>query len=145
MMKAYLRLAMLMCLTLPAGMSMASGTSWTCTSQDSGGYRWTYSSSYQKVALNQAYLQCKKQSAEPKSCKSEAEACHYFIDGLDATPMWQCTAVDAASDAYNSTLYNHQDDAALGALAYCKKKSPVPDTCFINTITCTNVNDRTMH
>lgn len=113
---------------------------WRCTSSDEANNSWSDSNKYQKTAINLSYDQCKKNSSAPKSCESSHEDCHYFSDGYDTTPMWQCSAIDRYAQAWKSTAYSNIDDAAIGAQVYCKHKSEIPETCFVNMITCTNIN-----
>jgi hypothetical protein len=55
--------------------------------------------------------------------------------------MWQCTALDQTGEPWQSNFYSQRLDAALGAKAFCKEKSSVPDTCYINLVTCINKNE----
>ncbi|WP_454783798.1 hypothetical protein [Legionella sp. WA2024007413] len=114
---------------------------WQCSSQDATQTKWTTQSAYQKVALNLSYSECKKKSTAPASCKTSKASCVRFIHGADVTPMWRCTALDREAFRWNSNLYPTRDDAALASLAYCKHKSPVPYTCYINVVTCINKNE----
>ncbi len=59
---------------------------------------------------------------------------------MSTTPMWICTALDFTAEPWQSNLYPHRDDAALAAKDYCKQNSNVPDTCYINMVTCRNLN-----
>ncbi len=122
-------------------LSLTQQSYWQCLSHDSMNMHWTVTSTYQKAALNLSYDQCKKASTNPKSCSMTVNECRYFRDGRDTTPMWQCTSIDRQAEAWKSTAYPSRDDAALGAQDYCKANSAVPETCFINTITCVNIND----
>ncbi len=38
-------------------------------------------------------------------------------------------------------VYTVREDAALAAQTSCKRESSIPETCYINLITCVNLND----
>lgn len=137
------------CFFLVLGLSVSSfaeptpmgGNFWQCSSHDITHTKWTTQSAYQKIALNLSYVSCKKGSKAPATCKTTKASCIKFINGENVMPMWQCTAFDREALAWKSTLYPSREDAALAAQAYCKHKSPVPYTCFINVVTCINKNE----
>lgn len=116
-------------------------TYWKCSTIDATHTVWTSESIYQKIALNIAYAMCKKKSQAPTTCKTSRTNCEKFVQGMNVTPIWQCTAFDREALIWKSNFYSIREDAALGAQAYCKQKSPVPDTCYINMLTCTNKNE----
>lgn len=118
-----------------------NGSYWQCTTKDSIKKIWTAKNTFQKAALNQAFASCKKESTVPSTCKTSESSCEGFNMGTSSSnkPMWRCTALDEAAEAYRSTVYSQRDDAALGAKAFCRNKSSVPDTCYINLVTCVNV------
>ena len=115
---------------------------WRCTAFDAENKKWTVISGYELAATNKAFDACKKQSNVPSSCKTSRETCEAFIRGMSTRPMWRCTALDHMAEAWRSNGYRHRDDAALAAKAYCREGSSYPDTCYINMITCRNLNSR---
>jgi hypothetical protein len=64
------------------------------------------------------------------------------MNGVSTRPMWRCTAFDQMVKSWPSNTYTHRDDAAIAAKAYCEQGSAFPDTCFINLMTCKNMNSR---
>ncbi len=112
---------------------------WQCTTHDSANKQWSVRNIYRKVALNLAFGQCKKESQNPASCKASIDDCEGFNQGMSTRPVWRCTALDQTAEYWQSNFYIHRDDAALAAQAYCRKKSVVPDTCYINVVTCVNI------
>ena len=144
-MRNYIKLTALLLVLANNHAFTASQTSWKCISHDNSNTSWSTTNHYKKVALSLAFEQCKKQSYQPASCRIQAEDCHYYSDGRDTTPMWQCTAVDEEAEGYTGTAYPNRIDAAFGSMAHCKQMSSSPDTCFINMITCININDRMMY
>jgi len=129
-------------LILLSGSSSAFTASsyWQCVTEDSANKVWSARSFYQKAALNIAFASCKKESQNPVSCKTSASSCEGFNQGYSLRPMWQCTALDHEAQAWQSNFYAERYDAALGAKLFCKEKSGVPDTCYINLVTCMNMN-----
>lgn len=115
-----------------------NGNYWQCSSHDATNTSWKAKSVYQKIALNFSFAACKKNSQSPASCHTSKANCKQFISGVSITPIWQCTAFDRDANAWKSNHYPHREDAALAAKAYCKQKSSIPDTCYINLITCLN-------
>lgn len=138
------RLGLLLILFLPM-LSFASpedGNYWQCTTHDNANQEWTAQSTYQKMALNLAFDSCKKQSKNPATCKTSGADCEGYRNGLSTKPFWRCTALDKTATAWKSNYYSNRDDAALAAKAYCRSKSTLPESCYINFITCMNINDR---
>lgn len=115
---------------------------WQCITQDSGNKLWYAKNAYQKAALNIAFAACKKESKTPSTCRASVADCDGYNQGRSTKPMWQCTALDKTAEPWQSNFYSQPDDAALGAKAFCKQKSTVPDTCYINLVTCMNYNSR---
>lgn len=113
---------------------------WRCKAIDSSQTSWSAESSFERAAINKAYHACKKQSRYPKSCKTAREYCDAYVNGINTTPMWRCTALDQMAKAWLSAIYRKRDDAAIGAREYCKSKSSMPDSCYINLLTCRNLN-----
>ena len=114
---------------------------WECSSHDSVSLQWVAKNDYQRVATTDAFDACKKQSAFPKTCKTEKDDCELFIDGVTTRPMWRCTALDQLSKVWRSKIYRHRDDAAMAAKSYCHHHSAMPDTCYINLLMCHNLNE----
>lgn len=114
---------------------------WQCTTYDDTGKPWVIRSEYSRMAMNKAFDACKKESTIPASCKTSAQDCEVFVNGLSTRPMWRCTALDRSGAPWISNAYQNRDDAALAARAYCKEQSSIPETCYMNTITCQNRND----
>ena len=143
-MKFYLSVCCILCLigpsTLFSDSSPLSGNYWQCTTEDKTLKQWTAKSEYQKVAINVSFDACKKQSAVPQSCKAAKSNCEGYIQGVNASPMWKCTALDTTAVPWQSNFYSHRLDAALAAKDFCKDNSSVPETCYINLVTCRNVN-----
>ncbi len=119
---------------------VAPSVYWECITTDQTGHEWIAKDVYERVAANNAYDACKKQSDIPKTCKAAKEACEQFINGKSTKPLWQCTALDQHAKTWQSNAYANRDDAALAAKAYCQANSAVPGSCYINLITCTNLN-----
>ncbi len=115
-----------------------NGDYWLCKTHDETNTFWSAKNIYQKIALNFSYAQCKRNSRLPATCRTSKANCEKFVAGVNIMPMWECTAFDRAAFAWTSNRYPHREDAALAAKAYCKQKSPIPDTCYINLITCMN-------
>lgn len=122
--------------------TLSSSSYWQCSAHDSTDKQWVAKSVYERAATNQAYDGCKKQSTNPTSCKIAKEFCEYFANGKSNRPMWQCTALDLMAKPWVSNTYSQRDDAAIAAKAYCQEQSSMPDTCYINLLTCKNLNER---
>ncbi|BCA95612.1 hypothetical protein TUM19329_19730 [Legionella antarctica] len=114
---------------------------WICTTHDNANLQWSAKSTYQKAALNIAYATCKKESKTPSSCKASKADCEGFNQGMSTRPMWKCTALDRTAVPWQSNFYAQRDDAALGARAYCKENSTIPETCYINLVTCVSFQE----
>lgn len=134
--------------------TMAENNYWQCTAYDSEEKQWIVKNAYERVAINKAFEACKKESRAPASCKATNESCDYFANGTNSNrpkvsvnmnrtfsdAMWQCTALDQMAKPWVGNPSSNKDDAALGAKAYCQQHSTVPDTCYINLLTCKNIN-----
>jgi hypothetical protein len=139
-----LRISLLLLMFVPTiGFTdpLTNGNYWQCVTHDKTNKVWTAQSAYQKMAINIAFAACKKESQHPTTCKTAVVDCEGFNQGVSTKPMWRCTALDRAAQPWKSDFYPQQDDAALGAKAYCKDNSTVPDTCYVNLVTCRNVNE----
>lgn len=113
---------------------------WQCVTHDASSKEWTVKNNYKKMALNLAYANCKRESTVPTTCKTTSGTCELFIQGVSVRPMWACTALDRTATPWRSNSYSQRYDAALAAQAYCRQNSTVPMTCYINLVTCTNIN-----
>lgn len=113
-----------------------------CTVTDTTGKQWVVKHQYERTAINLAVEACKKESTIPISCKSAHEACESFTHGISNRPLWRCTALDRAAKSWVSNTYDKRDDAALAAKAYCQENSTMPGTCYINMLTCKNLNSK---
>lgn len=113
---------------------------WQCTTNDAANKQWISKSNYKKIALNRSFSDCKKFSQSPMTCTVAQSTCEQFIQGVSIQPMWRCTALDRQAQIWRSALYSQRYDAALAAKAYCRQRSLVPETCYINLVTCTERN-----
>lgn len=135
------KLPLILLLLIPTGMQAASN--YECSASDSTEKQWVAASPYKRLAINKAYDACKKESTVPSTCKTSREACEDFNDlGVSLEPQWQCTALDILAKPWVSNSYPKRDDAAIAAKAYCQERSADPDSCYINLLTCKNLNDR---
>jgi hypothetical protein len=140
-MKYYIKFGIWLMLGIPTWVfSNSTGSYWQCTTHDNTNKTWVAINNYQKMALNIAFDVCKKESQFPKTCKTSNRDCEGFINGVSTKPYWHCTALDQTAAPWQSDYYSDRDDAALGAKAFCKNYSSVPDTCYVNFITCININ-----
>jgi len=114
---------------------------WLCSTHDQTNKLWTAKSAYKKAAINLAYDSCKKTSALPQTCKTSNSNCDHYIQGMSTRPLWRCTTLDEMASAWKSNYYSNRIDAALASKSYCKNKSPVPETCYTNLVTCFNYNE----
>lgn len=130
------------CLLMLANLHANASDNWQCTARDATDKEWTRSGNYQRSAVNNAFEACKKESIHPATCKTSDADCESFMNGLSTRPMWRCIALDQMAKSWESNLYSQRDDAALAAKAYCQDRSNFPDTCYINLMTCKNVNLR---
>lgn len=126
--------------SLAAGVTMKdTGSYWLCKAYDSKNNQWIAKSPYRRVAMNTAYEGCKKQSQFPKTCKTANEYCEDIIKGGIAQHGWQCTAMDKKAKSWVSDAYPERNQAVLGAKAYCEKHSDIPNSCYVNLLTCKNL------
>jgi hypothetical protein len=129
----------LSCFLAPA--FAAKNAYWQCIATDAENKQWSVNNNYQKVAFHLAFAACKKESLSPTSCKMSAYDCLGFNQYNSSSLKWQCTAFDQATEYWRSNFYSKPEDAALAAKAFCKSKSSLPETCYINLVTCiTNKN-----
>jgi len=132
----YLLLLVFGCTSVFSAPVLESGSYWQCVVEDGANKQWVAKSMYQKTALNIAFASCKKESEKPLSCKSSIANCEGFNQGMSLKPMWRCTALDHTAEPWQSNFYRQRDDAALAAKAFCRNKSSLPESCYINIVTC---------
>lgn len=109
---------------------------WQCTTSDEN-RQWESRSIYERAARGKTFDACKKQSATPARCKTD---CEEFRHGLSTRPSWQCTALDDNAKSWVSQAYPQPDMAASDAKARCREHSIIPDSCFLNLLTCKNLS-----
>jgi len=122
---------------------------WQCHAEDSKQTNWIIKNKYKLVASNKALEECKKESEKPLSCNVNDDECNYFSanDDEEKSPpnnkneLWKCSALDQNSDSWDSIPNRSQDEAAINAKINCQKESKNPDSCYINLLTCKNIND----
>lgn len=115
---------------------------WKCVAYDATNKEYGGHSDYQLTSLNRALDACKKQSTVPQTCKTAKESCEMVVNGITTKPTWRCVALDYTATPWPSNLYDKPTDAALAAKAYCQAHSVVPETCYMYTFTCRNLNQR---
>jgi hypothetical protein len=125
----------------PAFSATAEGD-WECVVRDTTNKEWVGKSNYQRSAMNHAFESCKKESQHPSTCKTPNDYCNALTNGLSTRPMWRCSAYDSKAKSWRGTIYPERDEAALAAKAYCQDQSDCPDSCYINLLTCKNINLR---
>ncbi len=113
---------------------------WQCTTTDNMHIQWIAKNNSKQIALNHAFDECKKNSQQPASCQTSNETCENIVQGMNTKPMWQCTALDQLAKPWDSNIYDKRDDAAIAAKAYCEERSSMPQTCYINLLTCKDLN-----
>lgn len=122
---------------------------WQCTVADNKNQQWQARNAYERVAHSKALEACKQESSMPLSCMPIKEACTYMgtrvnrpILGTSNGPLWRCTALDQTAKPWRGNIYPNRDDAYLGAKAYCHAHSTEPETCYVNFLTCKNLNSK---
>lgn len=115
-------------------------TYWECNAFDQDDNLWIAQSSFERGAINKSLDACKKMSKNPQTCKVAKENCFAKVNGISTRPMWQCVALDQMAKHFKSAYYTKRDDAALGAKAFCQEHSGMPDSCYVNLMTCENKN-----
>jgi hypothetical protein len=134
-----------------------AATYWQCIAQDGESKQWTAKSTYQRMANTKAFEACKKESHIPATCTVPEETCVYLNQVADSSApvvvtkaihnqsrtsngsLWQCTALDWRAKPWLNRPAPNQDAAAMSAKAFCQRHSSLPDTCYVNLITCRNV------
>jgi|GEM_PF-1400737 len=118
---------------------------WNCHAYDSQNMQWEAKSQFERAAASKAFDACKKQSHVPQSCKIATDYCDSIVNGVNTRPMWQCTALDQMAKHWVSQIYVQRDEAALDAKAFCQQHSGMPQSCYLNLMTCKNLNEHTSH
>ena len=113
---------------------------WECSAYDVHYREWKTPSVYQRLAINRALDVCKKESETPSSCTVAQEQCEQFVNGKSTRPLWRCIALDDRAKKWVSNVYSKRDDAAIAALDYCKANSASSQSCYINLLTCKDLN-----
>lgn len=113
---------------------------WMCKARDLDNRVFTADSQYQKSAIVQALSECKRQSPYPASCEALNEDCDGILSGSIKRTIWRCTSLDSLANYWYSSIASNDIEAALSAKAICRAESSVPETCYVNMITCENLN-----
>ncbi|MBA2652233.1 MAG: hypothetical protein H0U73_08205 [Tatlockia sp.] len=108
----------------------------SCLTSDSENRHWLKISTYGLTAMNKSFDACKKESNFPTTCRVVKESCDLYIKEAAQETTWQCTALDFYGNPWRSTGSSKQDVTALAAKAKCRRNSLVPDSCYINLVTC---------
>ena len=116
-------------------------SAWQCTAIDSTNNQWEARYSFQKMAINIALDLCKKSSTHPTTCRVSAQNCKGLNLEANSELLWRCTALDRSAATWNSNFYSDKTEAAMAAMNFCNSKSSLPDTCYLNFVTCMNSND----
>jgi hypothetical protein len=138
-----IKLVFILAFTVPIigfTMPINNNAYWICKTHDNNHLEWTVKNLYKKVALNLSFEACKKQSKSPLTCKTSSNDCEGFENGKSTRPLWRCTALERGSGYWRSNYYANREDAAIAAKDYCKSQSNIPETCYVNLITCMNTN-----
>ncbi|KTC69298.1 hypothetical protein Lbir_2037 [Legionella birminghamensis] len=135
---------LLLCAGIPgfAESVVSQEKNWECRAQDQTKKQWLGISNYELTALNKAFDACKKESQFPLSCKISRSNCDGYVNGNSISPLWQCTAMDSDAQPWLSVYFRHRDDAVFSAKDYCRGHSNVPETCYVNIVTCKNINQQ---
>ncbi len=122
--------------------SFATNDYWHCTTFDNQYHEWIADNYDQLIAINQSFDACKHSSNVPKTCQTSKNNCEQFINNKNTKPMWVCPAFDQSGNRWLSNTYTIREDAAIAANDYCKQKSLKPHSCYVNLITCNNINKK---
>lgn len=122
--------------------SNAPNDYWVCKATDFEQKTWTAGNQYQRRAVLDALDACKKQSRFPNTCEAANEDCDGIISGTINRPVWRCTALDTLAKHWHSNISANEIEAAFSARALCEKESSVPLTCYVNMLTCENLNEK---
>lgn len=108
---------------------------WQCVVLDQTQKKWVGFASFKRTAKQKAMDTCKKESIYPKTCM-HVGSCFSSNNSLAKSGLWVCTALDRNGDPWISNGASDKWSAALAAKGYCKSKSTIPHTCYVNTVTC---------
>lgn len=115
---------------------------WECVAKDDNHKQWIAHSTYQRNATIRALESCKKESNLPGTCQTRDSDCDALVNGRSTRPLWRCVAFDFTATPWYNNPTRDRTAAALSAKSICIERSTVPDSCYINMITCTNLNSR---
>ena len=127
----------------------ADNNYWQCHAEDSKQTNWIVKNKYKLVASNKALEECKKESEKPLSCGVNDDDCNYISANDDdeqtkpnnKNELWKCTALDKNSEEWDNVPNNSRDEAAINAKINCQNQSKDSDSCYINLLTCKNINE----
>lgn len=125
-------------LIIPMTAIASTQSLWHCVVEDEASKQWSRYGAYERVAVSKAFEGCKKESTLPATCRVQSNGCDFIEEGaVVSTRHWQCLALDDQALSFLSAPAAHQDEAIFQAKALCRAKSRVPDTCYVNSVTCT--------
>ncbi|MCX7117431.1 MAG: hypothetical protein NTW94_05945 [Legionellales bacterium] len=120
-----------------------SNQTWTCVAHDVSNKQWVAKNTYQQIATTKALEACKQESRMPLSCKALKSSCDETGEiaagnGRDNAHQgyWQCVALDYAAKPFNGHSSPSREDAASLATNDCHEHSALPETCYLNFLTC---------
>jgi hypothetical protein len=114
---------------------------WQCITEDAQHHFWSAEHTFSKKAKYLSLDACKKMSKFPRSCAIIQSGCDLLEGGVSTRPYWVCTALDSFSNVFKNEPVPHKDSAILQAKLLCNRNSKVSDSCYVNPITCKNIND----
>ncbi|MBA2648960.1 MAG: hypothetical protein H0U75_05030 [Legionella sp.] len=116
--------------------AFSQSSSWKCTIYDVDRKVWSSSSGHHTLAIHSVFDSCLKESRLPQSCQKKTITCEGYDQIQKDGQGWVCTAFDRLAKAWPSRSSSNVDAAALRAKQACRSKSRVPETCYINFVTC---------
>ncbi len=120
----------------------APSLTWTCQAVDQYHQKCKASAAYEKAAKMNALAECKAHSQNPKGCVVSSQACEATVHGFHRQPLWRCTALDRQAKAVFGVVSKQRNAAALSAKEQCESQSNEPDSCYVNLLTCKNLNEQ---
>lgn len=130
----------LLLLNLPMLALAERSENWDCYIKDANNLVWKAQSSYKRQSVNKVKDLCKKASQNPLSCTVKQVQCESIFKGYAFAPLWQCTGIDRIGAGFRGSKSQNRDTAAINARSRCVLESTLPFTCYVNTITCNNLN-----